>query len=136
MGGALKGLGKALDIVKPFITAINPALGAAVGFASGLMQGKNPLQAAMGAAMDLFPGANMLGNVLGKFGGSGLSNLMDGMGGNSLLHSALNFATGKGDVTDIVGDLIKNTAKDQLTKQGLGNAQELSAQRMAQLLFQ
>ncbi|NMO18558.1 hypothetical protein HPC49_25965 [Pyxidicoccus fallax] len=132
MGGIGKALGKVMDVVKPFVSAVNPLLGAAMGFASGLMQGKNPLQALLGAATDLIPGGNMFGNVLGKFAGSGL---MEGMGGNSLLHGALNFATGKGDVTDVVGDLIKNTAKKKLTEQGLGNAAELAAQRMAQLMF-
>lgn len=133
MSGAFKAIGKVLNVVKPFVSMINPALGAAIGFASGLMQGKNPLQALMGAATDLIPGSNIFKNVLGKFGGSAL---MDGMGGNSLLHGALNLATGKSKVTDIIGDLIKGNAQKQLTQQGRENTAELSAQRMAQLLFQ
>ncbi|MBZ4417826.1 hypothetical protein [Myxococcus sp. RHSTA-1-4] len=133
MGGIGKALGKVMDVVKPFVSAVNPLLGAAMGFASGLMQGKNPLQALMGAATDLIPGGNIFGNVLGKFGGSAL---MDGMGGNSLLSGALNLASGKGKVTDIIGDLLKSTKKEELTQQGRENATELSAQRMAQLLFQ
>ena len=132
MGGIGKALGKVMDVVKPFVSAVNPLLGAAMGFASGLMQGKNPLQALMGAATDLIPGGNVFGNALGKFGGK---FMMDGMGGNSLLSGALNLATGKSKVTDVIGDLIKGTAKNVLSDQGRQNATELSAQRMAQFLF-
>lgn len=132
MGGIGKALGKVMDVVKPFVAAVNPLLGAAMSFASGLMQGKNPLQALMGAASGLIPGGNIFGNVLGKFGGK---FMMDGMGGNSLLSGALNLATGKSKVTDVIGDLIKGTAKNALTDQGRQNATELSAQRMAQFLF-
>lgn len=135
MGGIGKALGKVMDVVKPFVSMVNPLLGAAMGFASGLMQGKNPLQSLLGAAGDLIPGGmgGVLGNVLGKFGGSAL---MDGMGGNSLLSGALNLASGKGKVTDIVGDLLKSTAKKALTQQGMHNTAELAAQRMSQFLFQ
>jgi hypothetical protein len=134
MGGFGKVFGKVLDFAKPFLTAINPLLGVAAGFASGLMQGKNPLQAALGAATDLFPGGGVLKNVLGQFGGSGL---LDGAGGNSLLSGALNLATGKEKVTDVVKDFVKNAAeKSRLTQMGIKNAQELAAQRMAQLQLQ
>ena len=131
MGGFGKVFGKILDIAKPFIMAVNPLLGAAVGFASGLMQGKNPLQSLIGAATDLIPGGGVLKNVLGQFGGSGL---LDGAGGNSLLSGALNFATSKDKATDILKDLTKSAAeKGRLTQLGLKNAQELAAQRMGQL---
>lgn len=137
MGKIGKAFGKVLDVVKPFISAINPALGAAVGFVGGLLQGKNPLQAALGAVTDLIPGGagGILKNVLGKFGGSALGGMMDGLGGNSLLSGVLNAATGKGKVTDIVGDLMKNVAGKGLTDLGLKNTQELSAQRMAQMFL-
>ncbi len=136
MGGIGKALGKVMDVVKPFVSMVNPLLGAAMGFASGLMQGKNPLQSLLGAAGDLIPGGmgGALGNVLGKFGGSGL---MEGMGGSSLLNGALNLAKGKGKVTDIIGDVLKATQKkEEMTEQSRNNTTELSAFRMAQMLFQ
>jgi hypothetical protein len=135
MGGIGKALGKVMDVVKPFVSMVNPLLGAAMGFASGLMQGKNPLQSLIGAATDLIPGGmgGVMGNVLGKFGGKAL---MDGMGGNSLLSGALNLATGKGKVTDIVGDFLKSSATKAFTDQGMHNTRELTAQRMASMLFQ
>ncbi|MCY1022068.1 hypothetical protein [Pyxidicoccus sp. MSG2] len=135
MGGIGKALGKVMDIVKPFVSMVNPLLGAAMGFASGLMQGKNPLQSLIGAATDLIPGGmgGVMGNVLGKFGGKAL---MDGMGGNSLLSGALNLATGKSKVTDIVGDFLKSSATKAFTAQGMGNTAELAAQRMSQFLTQ
>lgn len=135
MGGIGKALGKVLDVVKPFVSMVNPLLGAAMGFASGLMQGKNPLQSLIGAATDLIPGGmgGVMGNVLGKFGGKAL---MDGMGGNSLLSGALNLATGKSKVTDIVGDFLKSSATKAFTSQGMGNVAELAAQRMGQFLTQ
>lgn len=130
--GGLKGIvGKVLNVVKPFVSAVNPLLGAAMGFASGLIQGKNPLQALMGAATDLIPGGGALKNTVGKFAGQ---FLMDGAGGNSLLSGALNLATGKSKVTDVLGDLMKNTAKTGLSQLGMNNAAELSAQRMSQFL--
>ena len=130
MGGIGKALGKVMDVVKPFVSMVNPLLGAAMGFASGLMQGKNPLQALMGAATDLIPGGmgGVLGNVLGKFGGGAL---MNGMGGNSLLSGALNLASGQGKVTDIVGDFLKSSATKAFSSQGMGNMAELTAQRMS-----
>jgi hypothetical protein len=136
MGGIGKALGKVMDVVKPFVSMVNPLLGAAMGFASGLMQGKNPLQSLLGAAGDLIPGGmgGALGNVLGKFGGSGL---MEGMGGNSLLSGALNLAKGKGKITDIAKDLLKATQKkEEMTEQSRQNTTELMAQRMGQLLTQ
>ncbi|MBN9683369.1 MULTISPECIES: hypothetical protein [unclassified Corallococcus] len=131
MGGIGKALGKVMDIVKPFVSAVNPLLGAAMGFASGLMQGKNPLQALLGAATDLIPGGGVLKNALGTFAGSGL---MDGAGGNSLLSGALNLAKGKSKVTDIVGDLFKATKSNPLTNLGMNNATELAAQKMSTFL--
>jgi hypothetical protein len=132
MGGIGKAFGKVLDFAKPILTAVNPLLGAAAGFASGLMQGKNPLQSLLGAATDLIPGGGIFKNLLGSFGGSGL---LDGAGGNSLLSGALNLATGKSKITDILGDLTKSAAsKGGLTDLGLKNAQELAAQRMAQMI--
>ncbi len=131
MGGIKKALGKVMNIVKPFVSMVNPLLGAAIGFASNLMQGKNPLQSLLGAATDLIPGGGVFKNTLGKFAG-GL--LMDGAGGNSLLSGALNLATGKSKVTDVLGDLVKSTAKTGLSKLGMNNAAELSAQRMSQFL--
>lgn len=132
MGKIGKAFGKILDVAKPFISMVNPALGAAVGFASGLMQGKNPLKAALGAVTDLIPGSGLLKGLAGKFGGA----LLDGAGGNSLFSGLLDMATGKGKVTDLIGGLTKGLAsKGGLTDLGLQNAQELSAQRMAQLLF-
>jgi len=131
MGGIKKALGKVMNIVKPFVSMVNPLLGAAIGFASNLMQGKNPLQSLLGAATDLIPGGGVFKNTLGKFAG-GL--LMDGAGGNSLLSGALNLATGKSKVTDVLGDLMKSTAKKGLSQLGMNNAAELSAQRMSQFL--
>ncbi|MFB1481385.1 hypothetical protein [Corallococcus sp. RDP092CA] len=131
MGGIGKALGKVMDIVKPFVSAVNPLLGAAMGFASGLMQGKNPLQSLLGAATDLIPGGGVLKNALGTFANSGL---MDGAGGNSLLSGALNLAKGKSKVTDIVGDLFKATKSNPLTNLGMNNATELAAQKMSTFL--
>lgn len=131
MGGVFKAIGKVMDIVKPFVTMVNPLLGAAMSFASGLMQGKNPIQSLLGAATDLIPGGGVFKNALGAFANSGL---MDGAGGNSLLSGALNLAKGKSKVTDIVGDLFKSTKANPLTNLGLGNATELAAQRMSTFL--
>ncbi|MBZ4331134.1 hypothetical protein NR800_18530 [Corallococcus interemptor] len=131
MGGIGKALGKVMDIVKPFVSAVNPLLGAAMGFASGLMQGKNPLQALLGAATDLIPGGGVLKNALGTFANSGL---LDGAGGNSLLSGALNLAKGKSKVTDVLGDLFKSTKSNPLTNLGMSNATELAAQRMSTFL--
>ncbi|RKG66220.1 hypothetical protein D7V80_20645 [Corallococcus sp. CA054B] len=128
MGGIGKALGKVMDIVKPFVTMVNPLLGAAMSFASGLMQGKNPLQSLLGAATDLIPGGGVLKNALGTFANSGL---MDGAGGNSLLSGALNLAKGKSKVTDILGDLFKSNKSNPLTNLGMNNAAELAAQRMS-----
>ncbi|AEI68033.1 hypothetical protein [Corallococcus macrosporus] len=131
MSKAFKAIGKVLDVVKPFVSMVNPLLGAAMGFASGLAQGKNPIQSLLGAATDLIPGGGAFKNTLGKFA----SNfLMDGAGGNSLLSGALNLATGKSKVTDVIGDMLKNTAKTGLSQLGMNNAAELSAQRMSQFL--
>jgi hypothetical protein len=131
MGGIGKALGKVMDIVKPFVTMVNPLLGAAMGFASGLMQGKNPIQSLLGAATDLIPGGGVFKNALGAFANSGL---MDGAGGNSLLSGALNLAKGKSKVTDIVGDLFKSTKANPLTNLGMSNATELAAQKMSTFL--
>jgi hypothetical protein len=135
MGFIGKALGKVMDIAKPFVSMVNPLAGAAMGLASNLMQGKNPLQSLLGAATDLIPGGGggLLKGVLGKFAGSGL---MDGAGGNSLLSGALNLASGKSKVTDVLGDLFKSVqGKGGLSQLGLGNAAELSAQRMSQTLL-
>ncbi len=131
--GFFKGLGKVLDVAKPFISMVNPAIGAAVGAASGLMQGKNPLESILGAATDLIPGGagGVLKNVLGKFGGGGL---LEGAGGNNLLSGVLGLVTGKSKITDILGDVMKGAGAEGLTQLGLKNAQELAAQRMGQLV--
>lgn len=124
----------ALKVIKPLVSMVNPLLGAAVGFASNLMQGKNPLQSLLGAAGDLIPGGlgGAFGSALSKFGGS---SLMEGMGGNSLLSGALNLAKGKSKVTDIAKDLLKATQKkEEMTEQSRQNTLELMAQRMGQLL--
>ncbi|MFL5347464.1 MAG: hypothetical protein ACJ8AT_21985 [Hyalangium sp.] len=137
MGKIGKIFGKVLQVVQPILTAVNPLLGAAAGFVGGMLQGKNPLQAALGAASGLIPGGagGLMNNVLGKFAGGALGGIMDGMGGNSLLSGALNAVTGQGKVTDIVGDLIKKTAEKGLTEKGLQNVQELTAHRMAQMVL-
>jgi hypothetical protein len=132
MGGIGKALGKVIDVVKPFIAAVNPIAGLALGLAGDLMQGKNPLQSLLGAATDLIPGGGVLKNALGAFGGSGL---LDGAGGNSLLSGALNLATGKGKFTDILGDFVKGAGSGGLSPLGLGNAAELTAQRFASTLL-
>jgi hypothetical protein len=137
MGKIGKAFGKILEVVKPFVSAINPALGAAMGFVGGLLQGKNPLQAALGAVTDLIPGGagGILKNVLGKFAGPALGSMFDGLGGNSLLKGALDAVTGKGKVTDILGDVMKNVAGKGLTDLGLKNIQELGASSIAQSLL-
>ncbi|MCP3064472.1 hypothetical protein LXT21_37435 [Myxococcus sp. K38C18041901] len=122
-------LGKALDILKPALTAINPALGIAAGFVSGLMKGENPLQAGLGAAMDLFPGASVAKNLLNKFPGS---NFLEGMGGNSLVSGLLDKLKGKNQVTDLLSDVVKANEKQGLSEQSLRNAAELFAKRMAE----
>ncbi|MFY1827215.1 hypothetical protein ACN47A_14945 [Myxococcus fulvus] len=122
-------LGKALDILKPALTAINPALGIAAGFVSGLMKGENPLQAGLGAAMDLFPGASVAKNLLNKFPGS---NLLEGMGGNSLVSGLLDKLGGKNQITDLLSDVVKANEKNGLSEQSLRNAAELFAKRMAE----
>ena len=134
MGGALKIVGKIADIAKPFVSMINPLAGAALGFASDLAKGKNPLQSLMGAVSSFIPGGpgGILNNVLGKFGGA--AGLMDGMGGNSLLSGALNLATGKSSITDILSKLRKSvTGCGGLTPQGNHHAGELVAHSMAQI---
>ncbi|GHG84962.1 hypothetical protein [Comamonas sp. JC664] len=131
MSKAFKAIGKVLNVIKPFVSMVNPLLGAAIGFAGNLAQGKNPIQSLLGAATDLIPGGGVLKNTLGKFAGG---FLMDGAGGNSLLSGALNLATGKGKVTDVIGDMLKSTAKTGLSQLGMNNATELSAQRMSQFL--
>lgn len=134
MGVVKKALTKVLDVVKPFVSAVNPLLGAAMGFASGLLKGENPLKALLGAAGDLIPGGmgGAFSNILGKFGGSAL---MEGMGGNSLLSGALDLAKGKSKVTDIAKELFKATQKKEaMTEQSRHNTTELMAQRMGQLL--
>jgi hypothetical protein len=134
MGGALKAIGKVASFVKPFVSMVNPALGMAIGFAGDLMQGKNPLKAALGAAMDFIPGNGVLKNVLGKFGGSGL---MDGAGGSSLLSGALDLVTGKKNVTSLVSDFVGSAVKKGgLSDLGLGNVAELAAKKMAGGLLQ
>ncbi|RKH56631.1 hypothetical protein [Corallococcus llansteffanensis] len=131
MGGIGKAIGKVLDVVKPFVSMVNPLLGAAMGFASGLMQGKNPIQSLLSAATDLIPGGGVLKNAMGMFANSGL---MDGAGGNSLLSGALNLVSGKSKVTDIIGDLFKANKKSPFGEQGMGNVAELAAQRMSTFL--
>ncbi|MFP2931146.1 hypothetical protein ACLESO_39320 [Pyxidicoccus sp. 3LG] len=133
MGGFAKALSKGLDLIKPLVTAANPLLGAAMGFAKGLMEGKNPLESALGAVTDLIPGSSVFKSTLEKFAGP---FLMNGEGGNSLLSGALNMFGGKGGgVTDIVGELMKGMDKkqEQLDQQGQQNLIELAAQRMSRL---
>lgn len=133
MGGIAKALGKVASFVKPFVSMVNPMLGAAIGFAGDLLQGKNPLKSLLSTAMDFIPGNGVLKNVLGKFGGS---SLMDGMGGNSLLSGALDLATGKKKITDVVGDFLQGATKSgPLSDMGLSNVTELAAQRMSRTLL-
>lgn len=124
-------LGKALDILKPALTAINPALGLAASFVGGLLKGENPLKAALGAATDLIPGGGVAKNLLNAFAGKGF---MEGTGGNSLVSGLLDAATGKEKVTDVVRDVAKANKKEGLSPQSEANAVELAAQRMGQLL--
>ncbi|NTX01776.1 hypothetical protein HUA74_19485 [Myxococcus sp. CA051A] len=122
-------LGKALDIIKPALTAINPALGIAAGFVSGLMKGENPLQAGLGAAMDMFPGASVAKNLLNNFPGK---SLLEGMGGNSLVSGLLDKVSKPSQVTDLLTDVMKANTEKGLSEQSLKNAQELFAKRMAE----
>lgn len=122
-------VGKALDILKPALTAINPALGIAAGFVSGLMKGENPLKAGLSAAMDLIPGASVAKNLFNNFPGK---SLLEGMGGNSLVSGLLDQASKPGQITDIAQDLLKANKEKGLSDQSLRNAQELFAKRMAE----
>ena len=136
MGGIGKVLGKVAEIAKPFVSAINPLAGAALGFVTDLAQGKNPLQALMGAASSFIPGGagGLLGNVLGKFGG--MSGMLDGAGGNGLIGSAMNLFGGQGGgsgITDIIGKVLGNSGSSGLSGQGQGNLMELAAQGMSKL---
>ncbi|HEX8703832.1 MAG TPA: hypothetical protein VF815_33685 [Myxococcaceae bacterium] len=136
MGGALKTLGKIANFVKPFVSMVNPLLGAAIGFAGDLAQGKNPLKSLLSAATDFIPGSGVLKNVMGKWGGSGF---LDGAGGNSLLSGALDLVTGKKKVTDVLKDVVGGVAKNVtggLTDLGMENAAELAARKMASGLLQ
>jgi hypothetical protein len=137
MGSVGKMFGKVLQVVQPLLTAINPLLGAAASFVGGMLQGKNPLQALLGAATDMIPGGagGLFKNVLGKFAGDALGGMMDGMGGNSLLDGVMKSVTGQGKITDVVGDLMKNVAGKGLTDLGLKNTQEITAANMAQTLL-
>ena len=62
--------------------------------------------------------------------------MLEGAGGNSILSAALNLATGKKGVTDVLGQLAGNFVNKGLSQLGLNNAAELAAQRMAQTLLQ
>jgi hypothetical protein len=139
MGGALRGIGKAiggvLKVAAPFLGAINPLFGAAARFAGGMLTGEKPLQALMGAAGSLIPGGGLAGGLLGKFGGAAGGGLLDGLGGNGLLGGLLGQAGGKGGITDILGSLTKSIGGGGLTQLGQHNATEQSAFSMAQLLF-
>ncbi|HYH97409.1 hypothetical protein [Hyalangium sp.] len=138
MGAVGKAIGKVLKVAAPILGAINPLFGAAASFAGGLLSGEKPLQALLGAAGNLIPGGGLAKGLLGKFAGAAGGGILDGLGGNSLFSGLLGAAGGKGGVTDLVGDLVKNVAKkgaEKLTTLGQNNAVELSAQRMAQLMF-
>lgn len=137
MGSVGKMFGKVLQVVQPLLTAVNPLLGAAASFVGGMLQGKNPLQALLGAATDMIPGGagGLLKNVMGNFAGDALGGMMDGMGGNGLLDGVMKAVTGQGKITDVVGDLMKNVAGKGLTDLGLSNTQEITAQNMAQTLL-
>jgi hypothetical protein len=135
MGGALKAIGKIASAVAPIVSMINPMIGAALKFGGDLAQGKNPLQALMGAASSFIPGGGgaggLLGNVLGKFGG--MSNLMESFGGNGLIGSAMNLFGGQGGgsgITDILGKVLGGGSQ---SSQGMGNLAELAAQGMGKL---
>jgi len=127
-----KAIGKVASFAAPIVSMINPLAGAAIGLAGNLAKGKNPLQSLLGAASSFIPGGGLFKNVLGKFAGGAL---LDGAGGNSLLSGALNLATGKGKITNVLGDLFKSVAGKGLSQLGLNNAAELAAQRMAQTLL-
>ncbi|WNG21822.1 hypothetical protein F0U63_04830 [Cystobacter fuscus] len=117
---------------------VNPLAGAALSFAGNLASGKSLTQSLFSAASSFIPGggggAGVFGNLLGKFGGA--AGFLDGAGGNSILSAALNLATGKKGVTDVLGQLAGNFAQKGLSQLGLNNATELAAQRMAQMLLQ
>ena len=134
----LEGIGKLASIAAPIVSMVNPLAGAALGFAGNLASGKSLTQSLFSAASGLIPGGggagNVFGNLLGKFGGA--SGLLDGAGGNSILSAALNLATGKKGVTDVLGQLAGNFVNKGLSQLGLNNAAELAAQRMAQTLLQ
>ncbi|OJH36126.1 hypothetical protein [Cystobacter ferrugineus] len=138
LGGIGKALGKVASFAAPIVSMVNPLAGAALGFAGNLASGKSLTQSLFSAASSLIPGggggAGVFGNLLGKFGGA--AGFLDGAGGNSILSSALNLATGKKGVTDVLGQLMGNFAQKGLSQLGLNNATELAAQRMAQMLLQ
>lgn len=138
LGGIGKALGKVASFAAPIVSMVNPLAGAALSFAGNLASGKSLTQSLFSAASGLIPGGGgsggVLGNLLGKFGGA--SGFLDGAGGNSILSAALNLATGKKGVTDVLGQLAGNFAQKGLSQLGLNNAAELSAQRMAQMLLQ
>lgn len=138
MGGAFKAIGKIAGAIAPIVSMINPAIGAALSFASNLAQGKNPLQSLLGAATSFIPGGGgaggLLGNVLGKFGG--MSSMLEGMGGNGLLGSAMNLFGGQGGgsgITDIIGQAMNAFGGSGPSSQSSGNLIELAAQGMSKL---
>ncbi|MET0406414.1 MAG: hypothetical protein ABW123_28600 [Cystobacter sp.] len=129
---------KALDFAAPIVSAFNPLAGAVLGFAKGLANGQNPIQSLFSAASGLIPGGGgaggVLGNLLGKFGGSG--GFLDGMGGNSIVSSALNLFSGKKGVTDVLSQVTGSFGKSGgLNPLGMSNLTELAAQRMSQMLL-
>jgi hypothetical protein len=129
-------VGGALKIAQPLLTAVNPLAGAALGFAKDLMEGKNPLEAALGAIGGAIPGGigGAIGNAFAKFGGK---DLLESFAGNGLVGSAMNLLGGnKGGVTDLVGDVLKATQKkEEMTEQSRENLVELAAKKMGELAF-
>lgn len=126
--------GKILDVAKPILSAVNPALGAAAGAIGGMAEGKNPLESILGGVGDLIPGGagGIFKNILGAFGGGGM---MEGAGGNNLLSGLLGSLTGgKGGITDLLGGLFKGAESGGgLSDLGLKNVTEQAAQKMGGL---
>lgn len=138
LGGIGKAFGKIASFAAPIVSMVNPLAGAALGFAGNLASGKSLTQSLFSAASGLIPGGGggaggVFGNLLGKFGKA--AGFLDGAGGNSILSAALNLATGKKGVTDVLRQLAGNFAQKGLSQLGLNNATELAAQRMAQMLL-
>jgi len=132
MGKVLKGIGKLAGAIAPVVSMFNPLIGAGLKFAGGLAEGKNPFKSLLSAGMDLIPGNGLLKGALGQFGGK----LLEGGAGNALVDGAMSFLGGKGSqITDVVKEVVKNKAKEALSKTSNNNLAELAARQMAQGLL-